>query len=106
MYAEYIRWILAVLAIATGIYLSSALLSKSDAARWAKKGLFCTGICGVVWGILLMLKLSHFAMMTSKAYYMIDHFKNIVSGMMLGVLFILFLSGELNSNKWKKNNKT
>jgi glycopeptide antibiotics resistance protein len=104
MYAEYIRWILAVLAIIVATLSVKSLLSKSDTAKWAKKGLFCLYLCGIVWGLLLMLELSHFAMMTIKAYHLIDLFKNIIAGMIIGMFCILFLSGELNLNKWKKNN--
>jgi hypothetical protein len=102
MYAEYIRWICAVLAIIVAALSIKSLLSKSETAKWAKKGLFCFYLSVIIWGLLLMLEISHFAMMTSTAYQMIHLFKNIISGMIIGMFFILFLSGELNLNKWKK----
>jgi hypothetical protein len=104
---EYIRFIFAVFAIAAGIALSiRSLSSKYRAAKWAKKMLFFCGLCAVVWGILLMLRLTYLSLVPSESFYLIDHYKAVIGGTCIGIFFTLFLSGELNLNEWKRKNKT
>ena len=101
---EYSKYLSAIIGIAGGIaILVAALRKESEAANWARKALSLAGLCGVAWGILLLLCQTYSPVMADRTFYLLDHYKAVVGGTGIGILITLFLSGELSFRKWQKH---
>ena len=103
MFENCLNYLYPVIGIGGGLALIIGLPKKQpDAAAWSRRAIRIAGSSAIIWGVLIIIQLSHIIGSNTIAGRLIQPFKLFIGGIGAGILITLFLSGELSFRKKKK----
>jgi hypothetical protein len=76
------------------LFMSTFLSRPWVFAEWVKVDFWMIGIVGLVWPALKLSLLLRYHFMSRHTYLFLDHIGTLLSGVLLGLLAIVLLSGE------------
>jgi hypothetical protein len=76
-------------------------------APWVKVSFWIIGPAGIAWAALKLQMLLHSRSLSRHSYLVLDHYRTLLAGVLLGLLALFFLSGEaVNGYKrWREIKK-
>jgi multisubunit Na+/H+ antiporter MnhB subunit len=96
---------IATVGIGALLLLMSTFLSRPwVCAEWVKIDFWMIGIVGLVWTALKLSLLLRHHFMSRHTYLFFDHIGTLLSGVLLGLLALFFLSGEAvrGCKRWRE----
>ena len=101
-----IKLICAVLGFICGlILLVGPNIRKRPNPQWVLQALSLAGLFAIAWAASIIIKIYGDSVLTSKTLNLVKQYKPLFSGLTIGILLTLFMSGELSSKKWKRKRK-
>jgi hypothetical protein len=97
--------IIATVGIGALLLLMSTFLTRPwVCAEWVKINFWTIGIIGLVWTVLKLSLLLRHPLMSRHTYLFLGHIGTLLSGVLVGLLAIFFLSGEAvrGCKRWRE----
>jgi FtsH-binding integral membrane protein len=86
------------------VFISTFLTRPWVCAEWVKVDFWIIGVVGIAWTVLKFALLLSYQSMTRHTYLFLDHIGTLLSGIVLGLLALFFLSGEAvrGCKRWRE----
>jgi hypothetical protein len=97
--------LIAIVGIGTLLVFISTFLTRPWVyAEWVKVDFWIIGVVGIAWTVLKFALLLSHQSMTRHTYLFLDHIGTLLSGIVLGLLALFFLSGEAvrGCKRWRE----
>jgi len=75
---------------------------KRPNPQWVLRALSLSGLFVIAWATTIIIKICWSSTLTPKALNLVKQYRPLFSGVSIGILLTLFMSGELNLKKWGK----
>ena|SRR5208283_4373601 len=91
-----INYILLIIILAGGLVLTLAIgtvKNMPNAPAWSKTAVRIAGSCAILWSVLKSIQMAHIVMHNTAAGRLLQSFKLLLSGMVIGILITVIMSG-------------